>query len=48
MRGCHISPFFTIQPVIHVIKQSVSPEFFIIEIFFTIQQLLFGDSTVHT
>ena len=44
MRGCHISPFFTIQPVLYVIKQSASPEFFTIERFLTI--LLFGDSTV--
>ena len=46
MRGCHISPYFTIQPVIYVIKPLVSPEFFTIERFFNIQLLLFRDSTI--
>ena len=31
MRGCHISPLFTIQLITYGIKQSVSPEFYTIE-----------------
>ena len=38
---------FTIQHVVYVIKQSVSPKMFNNERLFTIQRLLFGDSTVH-
>ena len=37
---------FTIQHVIYVIKQSVSPKMFTNESFFTIQRLLYQDSTV--
>ena len=37
---------FTIQHVIYVIKQSVSPKMFTNDRLFTIQRLLFGDSTV--
>ena len=37
---------FTIQHVIYVIKQSVSPKMFTNESLFTIQRLIFGDSTV--
>ena len=37
---------FTIQHVIYVIKQSVSPKMFTNESLFTIQWLLYQDSTV--
>ena len=37
---------FTIQHVIYVIKQSVSPKMFTNESLFTIQRLLYQDSTV--
>jgi hypothetical protein len=39
---------FTIQYVIYVIKQSVSPKMFTNESFFTIQRLLYQDSTAMT
>ena len=39
---------FTIQHVIYVIKQSVSPKMFTNESLFTIQRLLYQDSTVHS
>jgi hypothetical protein len=48
MRGRHISPFFTIQPVIYVIKKSVLLEFSTTKRFFTIQRLLFEDSALLT
>ena len=38
---------FTIQHVVYGIKQSVSPKMFTNARLFTIQRLLFGDSTVH-
>ena len=37
---------FTIQHVVYVMKQLVSPKMFTNERLFTIQRLLFGDSTV--
>ena len=37
---------FTIQHVVYGIKQSVSPKMFTNARLFTIQRLLFGDSTV--
>ena len=38
---------FTIQHVVYVIKQSVSPKMFTNKRLFTIQRLLFRDSTVN-